>query len=146
ERVLRAKIDMTSANMNLRDPVIYRIINASQAPGARATNDVTRRPAPTRHLGILWKNERGFNCRRRTTLPPASNTVDLKNGLRGQDVHGSHAIPGVGPALATGPYASHHREIDSYGRSRPETMSCFGHVSHWFKCPVNGLSEALRFS
>ena len=56
ERMLRAKIDMTSANMNLRDPVIYRIINASQAPGARATNDVTRRRAPTRHLGILWKN------------------------------------------------------------------------------------------
>ena len=26
--VLRAKIDMTSPNMNMRDPVIYRIIHA----------------------------------------------------------------------------------------------------------------------
>src|SRR6516162_9883396 len=29
ERVLRPKIDMASANINLRDPVIYRILNAS---------------------------------------------------------------------------------------------------------------------
>jgi glutaminyl-tRNA synthetase len=29
ERVLRAKIDMASPNINLRDPIIYRILNAS---------------------------------------------------------------------------------------------------------------------
>ncbi len=29
EKVLRAKIDMTSPNMNMRDPVIYRIVHAS---------------------------------------------------------------------------------------------------------------------
>jgi glutaminyl-tRNA synthetase len=29
ERVLRAKIDMASANLSLREPVIYRILNAS---------------------------------------------------------------------------------------------------------------------
>src|SRR5215472_1219734 len=40
----------------------------------------------------------------------------------------------------------HRREIDSYGRSRPETTTCFARVSHWFKRQVNGLFEALRFS
>jgi glutaminyl-tRNA synthetase len=33
ERVLRAKIDMASANFNLRDPVIYRILNAAHRRG-----------------------------------------------------------------------------------------------------------------
>ena len=29
EKVLRAKIDMAAPNINLRDPVIYRIVHAS---------------------------------------------------------------------------------------------------------------------
>ena len=50
-RVLRAKIDMASANINLRDPVIYRILHASHphaaTPGAstRCTTTPTRSDA-----------------------------------------------------------------------------------------------------
>ena len=29
EKVLRAKIDMASPNLNMRDPVLYRIVHAS---------------------------------------------------------------------------------------------------------------------
>ena len=32
ERALRAKIDMTSSNMNLRDPILYRIRHAAHPP------------------------------------------------------------------------------------------------------------------
>ena len=31
-RVLRAKIDMTSPNMHMRDPIIYRIIKCTSSP------------------------------------------------------------------------------------------------------------------
>lgn len=36
ERVLRAKIDMASSNINLRDPVIYRILNVSHPRTGKA--------------------------------------------------------------------------------------------------------------
>ena len=34
-RTLRAKIDMASGNMNLRDPVMYRILHANSPPHGR---------------------------------------------------------------------------------------------------------------
>ncbi|MEH2508773.1 glutaminyl-tRNA synthetase [Nitrobacteraceae bacterium AZCC 1564] len=37
-RVLRAKIDMTSGNINMRDPVLYRILHASHPRTGRAWN------------------------------------------------------------------------------------------------------------
>ena len=45
-RTLRAKIDMASPNMNLRDPVMYRIIHAAPPHGRRVVHlpDVRLRP------------------------------------------------------------------------------------------------------
>ena len=51
-RVLRAKIDMASGNLNLRDPVIYRILKvpttAPATPGAYTRRTTSPRGSPTR--------------------------------------------------------------------------------------------------
>ena len=54
-RVLRAKIDMASGNLNLRDPVIYRILKvpttAPATPGAYTRRTTSPRGSPTRSSG-----------------------------------------------------------------------------------------------
>ena len=42
-RVLRAKIDMASPNINLRDPVLYRIVHAAASPDRRRVAHLSRR-------------------------------------------------------------------------------------------------------
>ena len=66
-RVLRAKIDMASANMNLRDPVLYRILHASTSAHRRQVVD----------LPDLRLRARPDRCHR------GHHPLDLHAGIRG---------------------------------------------------------------
>ena len=70
-RVLRAKIDMGSGNINLRDPVMYRILHAAHPrTGTRLENlsELRLRPRPVRR----HRGHHAFDLHARIRGPPAA--------------------------------------------------------------------------
>ncbi len=90
-RTLRAKIDMASKNLNMRDPVMYRILNArtspdGQASGAsiRCTTTPTASPIPSKASptpSALWNSKTTARSTTGTSNNSASITRSRLNSI-----------------------------------------------------------------
>lgn len=107
EKVLRAKIDMASPNINMRDPVIYRVAHRQRPALVARTGSSDRRKDRRRNRGP-----------RRDLRDAASDRRVLRRGLR---TAGKEGLPDWSAYRnrRTGPYAA--RSDDCRSKTRRST-------------------------